>query len=122
MKKMMKVPELTGVALDWAVAQIEERGGQAYLRDGKLYDPLCEEYLCYSTDPSLAGAIVERERIALDPLRFYDAGWVARKYDDNFFRLACECGPTTLIAAMRCYVALKLGDEVDVIEVPEELL
>lgn len=27
-------------------------------------------------------------------------------------------GPTTLIAAMRCYVASKLGDEV---EVPEEL-
>ena len=28
-------------------------------------------------------------------------------------------GPTPLIAAMRCYVASKLGDEV---EVPEELL
>lgn len=28
-------------------------------------------------------------------------------------------GPTTLIAAMRCYVVSKLGDEVDV---PEELI
>jgi hypothetical protein len=28
-------------------------------------------------------------------------------------------GPTPLIAAMRCYVASKLGDEVDV---PEELM
>lgn len=28
-------------------------------------------------------------------------------------------GPTPLIAAMRCYVASKLGDEV---EIPEELL
>ncbi len=28
-------------------------------------------------------------------------------------------GPTPLIAAMRCYVASKLGDEVDI---PEELL
>lgn len=30
-----------------------------------------------------------------------------------------QTGPTPLIAAMRCYVARKLGDEV---EVPEELL
>jgi hypothetical protein len=28
-------------------------------------------------------------------------------------------GPTPLIAVMRCYVALKLGDEV---EIPEELI
>lgn len=29
------------------------------------------------------------------------------------------CGPTPLIAAMRCFVASKLGDEV---EIPEELV
>jgi hypothetical protein len=34
------------------------------------------------------------------------------KHDDEFF------GPTPLFAAMRCYVASKLGDEVDV---PEDL-
>jgi hypothetical protein len=38
----------------------------------------------------------------------------ARGFDDGFF----QKGPTPLIAAMRCYVTLKLGDEV---EVPEEL-
>ena len=31
----------------------------------------------------------------------------------------CEYGPTPLIAAMRCFVASRLGDEVDI---PEDLL
>jgi hypothetical protein len=38
--------------------------------------------------------------------------WIATGY------LVEECAPTPLIAAMRCYVASKLGDEVDV---PDEL-
>jgi hypothetical protein len=33
--------------------------------------------------------------------------------------LAEDEGPTPLVAAMRCYVASKMGDEVDV---PEDLL
>ena len=37
----------------------------------------------------------------------------------KYLTWTCERGPTKLIAAMRCYVASKLGDEVDV---PEELL
>jgi hypothetical protein len=41
--------------------------------------------------------------------------WVKREdWPRHYF-----VGPTPLIAAMRCYVASKLGDEV---EVPEELL
>lgn len=62
------------------------------------------------TNWSQGGPIIEREKTAI---RFvpWDT-WVA------------ECkgytgeGTTPLIAAMRCYVASKLGDEV---EVPEEL-
>jgi len=38
-----------------------------------------------------------------------------RNHDDDAFE---QDGPTPLIAAMRCYVASKLGEEVDV---PEEL-
>jgi hypothetical protein len=40
------------------------------------------------------------------------------EYDDDEVRLPRGYGPTPLIAAMRCYVASKLGDEV---ELPEEL-
>jgi len=43
------------------------------------------------------------------------ARWVAALPWPNRFNF----GPTPLIAAMRCFVASKLGDEVDV---PEELL
>ena len=56
-----------------------------------------------------------------------DDGWVATHllckrahdmygYDVQEIKYS---GPTPLIAAMRCYVASKLGDEVDV---PEELV
>jgi len=59
---------------------------------------------------------VDKEKVALEFLAGAgDAGmdvWVAS------IRGIDECGPTPLIAAMRCYVASKLGDEV---EIPEEL-
>jgi len=68
--------------------------------------------LPYSTDWSQGGPIIEREKIATD----YDHDvWNAAKYGLSWY----VGGPTPLIAAMRCYVASKLGDEVDV---PEELV
>jgi hypothetical protein len=96
----MKTSELQGAALDWAVNQIEE---------------CCDDPFTpmFSTDWAQGGPIIEREKIALsyDTGRF---GWVASFYDgDDVF------GGTPLIAAMRCYVASKLGDEV---EIPEELI
>jgi hypothetical protein len=116
----IKTQELTGAALDWAVAKCEERGGQAYLRDGKWYDPLTEEYLCYSTDWSQGGPIIEREWLEVKPWpneSDEDTRWRAKSYDTLMPTWAT--GPTPLIAAMRCYVASKLGDK---IEVPDELL
>jgi hypothetical protein len=72
--------------------------------------PIFGPELNYLTDWALAGPIIERERIASwgDGDLYWEAecGWAWAK------------GPTPLIAAMRCYVTLKLGDEV---EVPEEL-
>jgi hypothetical protein len=95
----MKTSELTGAALDWAVAECEN----VYCFDGS-YTP--------STDWSQGGPIIEREKIAID---WDGAAWCA---SDNVNPIACY-GPTPLIAAMRCYVASKLGDTVDI---PEELL
>jgi len=116
----MKTAELTGVHLDCAVAQalcgaepdrvkvdrwlsgaIEVRvWNSAEKRVSHLFNP--------HENWALAGPIIEREK-----LRFiYGAGakrdqWLAETHKMEWsFR-----GPTPLIAAMRCYVASKLGGE-----------
>jgi hypothetical protein len=98
----VKTSELTGNALDCAV-HIALHGA-------------CEGYAEheYSTDWAQGGPIIEREgmTIALDAF-----GWQARHYDGESEPWIMT-GPTPLIAAMRCYVASELGDEV---EIPEEL-
>ena len=102
----MKTSELTGAALDWAVAKCEKNW--AFEPDG------CDSY---STDWQLGGLIIEREGISL----YLDTNnlWQANIFDGNptVFGSGVE-GETPLIAAMRCYVASKLGDEV---EIPDEL-
>jgi len=105
----MKTSELTGAALDWAVHVA-------------LYGS-CEGHAEheYSTDWSQGGPIIEREEISTakleetlpDAMAPHPACWSGH-IDGAFVRY----GPTPLIAAMRCYVASKLGDE---IEIPEEL-
>jgi hypothetical protein len=69
----------------------------------------------YSTDWAQAGPIIEREVIAISYRGKYKS-WYART---NTYPPEYIYGPTPLIAAMRCYVASKLGDEV---EVPDELV
>lgn len=75
----------------------------------------------YSTDWSKGGPIIEREGIEVrkgNPLYFpkgnekgdyYEPLWIAGRHH----------GQTQLIAAMRCFCASRLGDEV---EVPDELI
>lgn len=120
----MKTAELTGAALDWAVCLIEhpEWKEQGYLEvfpydlqfdDGTAYSP--------STDWAQGGPIIEREHIEWQWLPAPDKAhqYGARKPSiGGLNRTFCMDGPTVLVAAMRCYVASKLGDEV---EIPEEL-
>ncbi len=120
----MKTNELTGPALDWAVAKCEGwDDGEGYestkddwlmVRDGAGRFLGKDSDLAYSTDWPQGGPIIEREgmTIALD-----GCGWEARHYDGESEPWVLV-GPTPLIAAMRCFVASQLGDEVDV---PEEL-
>jgi hypothetical protein len=105
----MKTSELTGTALDWAVAECERDYGD---RPKKYEWAPSEKW-------EQGGPIIEREKIVL----LYDMGvWEAsllhedKKYG-GVMRTEKQ-GTTPLIAAMRCYVASKLGDEV---EVPTEL-
>ena len=116
----IKTNELQDGALNWAVAKalqlpIELHQGCVFV-DG---DPFMPESFWYQ-----GGPIIEREGISLtsylaekDP---YWIGSVECQYK-NFNATAYyeEYGPTPLIAAMRCYVASKLGDECDI---PDELI
>lgn len=106
----LKTSELTGAALDWAVAKAN---------DDKLEFGLTDDER-YSTDWAQGGPIIEREKIDLKHLP-YDRPpyWGALKSNTAAYARSGQIGPTALIAAMRCFVASKLGDKVDV---PEELL
>lgn len=125
----MKTSELTGAALDWAVAkcgfddEIQPPcrvmvDSIAYGSNGRapqyVYTKSTGERFTPSTDWAQGGPIIGREWIDLHCVN--DSLWEAECPAPC--GLAMQNGPTPLIAAMRCYVASKLGDEVDV---PKEL-
>ena len=97
----MKTSELQGAALDWAVEKAN--GGD------HTYNPRG-----YSMDWAFGGPIIDEEKISPIPYSVDGAGWYACKRPLIFK----QDGPTPLIAAMRCYVASILGEEV---EIPEDL-
>jgi hypothetical protein len=100
----IKTSELTGAALDWAVAKAIGE-----------YKPVAVP--SYSTDWAQGGPIIERKNIGLvcqQPESTQRCAYRQTPDGEVFYYY----GPTQLIAAMRCYVASELGDEV---EIPEEL-
>lgn len=124
----MKTSELTGPALRWAVARALN---YLYLSDvvviGRYLQIRNDEGVKVpfepDTDWSQGGPIIEREEMYVRPTG--DAAkWSCYMWgkhpDDGVEQFIHEqYGPTPLVAAMRCFVASKLGDEV---EVPLELL
>jgi hypothetical protein len=118
----MKTSELQGAALDWAVAKCEGNIGHE-LKDFCLVH-MEDPDLQYSTNWAQGGPIIEREGISI----VRDEGdlcWQAvidchsgSMFGSNLCGSFWHEGPTPLIAAMRCYVASKMGDEV---EIPEGL-
>ena len=116
----IQTSELTGPALDWAVAKCEGVSVE-YIDDGITQCLLMSMGGRFnpSTNWAQGGPIIERECVCLTHPE-YDC-WTAIGQDgtDLDTPLYQEDGPTPLIAAMRCYVASQLGDEVDI---PEELL
>jgi len=115
----MKTSELTGAQLDWAVSKCE--GVNYWHTLSGSYPPVKQAVFAPSTDWAQGGPIIEREKIDLQCWDFHSRPWKASidGGTDAGIALYQEYGPTPLIAAMRCYVASKLGDE---IEIPEELL
>lgn len=116
----MKTSELTGAALDWAVAKCEFVGELPFVNiGGELRNKHDSWWYHPSTDWAQGGPIIERERIGVWPSASIEGVWAARPdYEVHPNRLPPTHGDTPLIAAMRCYVASKLGDEV---EIPKEL-
>lgn len=111
----IQTSELTGYALDWAVDKAEGR----IRPDGGYYCGHHGKVARWSTDWSQGGPIIERECINImcpETGDFWDARKAGLKnaLEKRYFR-----GQTPLVAAMRCYVASKLGDTVDI---PEGLL
>ena len=105
----IKTSELSGAALDWAVSMIVENSRLFPIwLDGKP-----QSYAAYSTDWAQGGPIIERELIEVGRQH---GEWIAcsEVADDGSWDKNVSYGKTPLIAAMRCYVASKLGDEVDV--------
>ena len=115
----MKTSEATELQLDLLVAKCEnvepdENNRPIWFGDG-------DERVNYtpSTNWAQGGPIIERERIATgfdgyDDIDLALPIWSACKYVDGVEGY----GHTPLIAAMRCYVASKLGDNIDI---PKEL-
>lgn len=111
----VKVSKLIGPALDWTVAKCEGHPKQCfpYTPNGDFtrFRP--------STNWAQGGPIIEREGLYIAP---YAGGWLSSDSviceSTDGFGPSVLPGNTPLIATMRCYVASRLGDEV---EIPDEL-
>lgn len=129
-KVVVKTSELTGSALDYAVAKAkgfkhihyhgegENKHGVRWRAQVMVSNRKDSSYWFNPSENwNEAGPIIEREKIESVWFR-PKAEWHAYYWSDEKLRPG-GTGPTPLVAAMRCYVASKLGDEV---EIPEELL
>lgn len=116
----VKVSEASGPVLDWMVAKCEGHeatidGYGCIIRRSNVIDRFEP-----STNWGWGGPIIEREmrERGFDVWRTEAMQECAATYErglpDSYV-----FGPTPLVAAMRCFVASKLGDEV---EVPGELV
>lgn len=132
----MKKFELDGAALDWAVAKCEGVNAETFRlyyepTEPSDYDSHLYPEFHYSSIWAQGGPIIERESIFLVREKAGQGGrrlWAATLGTNIYsgfggesiklYRDAFVYGPTPLIAAMRCYVASKMGDDIDI---PEEL-
>ena len=122
----IKTTELTGPALDWVVAQVVHANLQRTYgepvfnpKTKRIYqtEGLRQIGVNYSPSTNWAqgGPIIEQEGITVchgSPVRGLE--WLACDRSSTHI----QHGPSYLIAAMRCFVASKLGEEV---ELPEKL-
>ena len=107
--KKIKTSEAIGPVLDWLVAKC--LGADVSDPEWALTD---DER--FTTDWAQGGPIIEREKITV---RHIGRSIEGELWDAAYDEGEEAEGPTPLVAAMRCFVASRLGETV---EVPEELL
>lgn len=146
---MIKTSEVTGAALDWLVAIAEGCSvylRHTFINARALYvnhdgstlawhlsqqtnDPIIgnletgatQPLPAYSTDWAHGGPILSREGISrtFDHSGLWVAYWTDGYTEGDAGNKWMQCDSSELVAGLRCHVASKLGDTVDV---PEELL
>ena len=116
----MNVNELSGAELDRVIAEYQgftdyDPATDTMLPPRKEYGRVYMDEYSYSTDWSLGGPLIERERMGVwnceavvdaDGNVERDKCWYAEDKDGDHV----QTGATPLIAAMRCYVASKQGE------------
>jgi hypothetical protein len=120
----VKAGKLTGYRLDWAVAKCEGKNGALHddgitrciviVAASGLYNGIWKPTVNWTQ----GGPIIEREEICISICTWNNPWFGKWNATSNKDGSVDEYGNTPLIAAMRCYVASKLGE---VIEVPDEL-
>jgi hypothetical protein len=128
----IKTQDLNGAALDWSVAKCEGQVnngsyGEPIRIEGDLHLFYCGTTLSAPYRPSYewaqCGPIIEREKLLISA--WGTNQWRAQSYwnhgYDTFVHVPMyeSLAPTPLIAAMRCFVELRIGAEVDI---PEEFV
>jgi len=137
----IKTATLIGPALDWAVAKalsiaVEIHDYGKLFGAAELFPSISSGPFRPSTNWAQGGPIIERKRIgilfrgrsAVRPSDWFatpndqdtSVGYEGESFDPTFMvnEASGRYGPTPLIAAMRCLVSSRLGDEVDI---PKEL-
>ena len=124
----VKTHKATELQLDWAVAQCQGIQVRLDHHSHNFYetvDPRVADWhnnnICWTVyNPSdywlHGGPIIEQEKISIEHLTGAGDGgvdvWVATC--DIRLKIFEEEGNTPLVAAMRCYVASKMGNEIDI--------
>jgi hypothetical protein len=120
----IKVSEATNTQLDWLVAHsaelvvIQVKNGHTYV---PKYPTIGGQRFTPTTDWSQGGPILSEARISrtIDHSGLWIAYWTDGYGEGDDAKKWMQCDRSELVAGLRCFVASKLGDEV---EVPKELL
>lgn len=118
----VKTADLFDLSLDWAVAvceglELDENGVPIWFDDDGLDAPRVEYSPCKIWNQG--GPIIDRMMQGKFFLMENDDSCCHVAYSETEHDNAHGYGPTPLIAACRCFVASRFGDEV---EVPDELM
>jgi len=109
----VKTSELTERQIDWAVATLSDRACFAQ----QVIDCPISYVFRPSTMWDCSGPLIEEDRIWV--MERYSGVWDAFKkfpYEKRWRGTLVLTGHTYLVAAMRCWIFVRVGDEIDIPE------